>query len=142
MGTLKQKALAKSTSEMIGGRKPVTTMKEVLLNAGYSLTTANQQQVVLESQGYLEELQHYVPNEMLTTVGLSGLTAEKINNFTGEVLPDWNAIHKFWRDFHIMKGNLKTNDNTLNVQVNNFSQLTEEQLKELINKVERLNKGE
>lgn len=79
--TNKQKALAKKIIE-----NPSLTMKEAMLEVGYSENTAIAPQNVTESKGWAELMEKYLPDEDVLKTHKAGLNATKI--FSSHTEPD------------------------------------------------------
>lgn len=112
--TNKQKALAKKIIE-----NPSLTMKEAMLEVGYSENTAIAPQNVTESKGWAELMEKYLPDEDVLKTHKAGLNATKIFSSHTEPdkeVPDHPTRLKAVEMAYKVKG--KLNDTNVNVQVN------------------------
>lgn len=91
-------------------------VSKAMRDAGYSAETAKVPAKLTESEGFKTLMaQMGVSDEKLVAVINQGLEAYKPNEFTGEVLPDHQARHKYLETALRLKGYGKTGS-TLNVQ--------------------------
>lgn len=65
MATFRQKAAAKETVKIITGESELKTSKELLAKCSYGKGLQKQPNRVLESKGYLETLDKYLPDDYL-----------------------------------------------------------------------------
>jgi hypothetical protein len=92
------------------------SISKAMVQAGYSEATAKTPQKLTESEGFKTLMaQMGVSDEKLINVINDGLDAIKPNEFTGEVLPDHQARHKYLETALRLKGYGKVGS-TLNVQ--------------------------
>lgn len=75
--TLKQERAAIDTLANLGRKKP-KTKKQILLDAGYGPGIAKNPDIVIESKGFKELLEQYLPDSKLAKVHSEGLEANKI----------------------------------------------------------------
>lgn len=81
MATLKQKRLAK----IIGNARNI---KDAMLKAGYSPSTARQQETVTKSKAWPVLLEQFLPDDKLLKKHDEAMEATKQDQYTGEISPD------------------------------------------------------
>lgn len=99
MATAKQKKLLGKILENIGDTSKTKTMGEMLRESGYATSMSEDPGKILAGKGFQKLMDEFVPDSLLTQIGLSGLSATKRDVFTGELQNDWQTIFKFWKEF-------------------------------------------
>jgi len=93
VATIKQKATAKEMVKVIEGKQNKTA-GEILENVGYSEGICENPKVVLESKGYQEVLNEYLPDDLLAEKHKELLTVPKIIKTTkrGELIDSEESL--------------------------------------------------
>ena len=110
MATLKQKKLAKILIANDSKKTNKLTMKQAMLDAGYSLNHADKGSLVTKTDTWKQLMDKYLPDKKLTLVHKQGLNARRIDS-QGNTVRDHGIIHRYLETAYKIKGRL--NDTTV-----------------------------
>jgi len=122
--TLRQKALYKKITD--NTEKGGLTMKEAMLEVGYSINTAETPSKITKTKSWIELMDEYLPDQLLQQKHQEGLDATKQED--KEQVPDY-AVRKQYLDlaYKIKGKNIDTPTQNINLNV-----VSDEQIKRLL----------
>jgi len=121
--TVRQQRLARIITDNLTAIKPMT-QKDMLLKAGYSLSTAHAAPMVMKNAGIQRLLrQSGISDKLVATKLREGLDATSLHGKDAIEHPDFNARHKYLNTALELKGmiNQPKNNNKTNILASNAS---------------------
>ena len=104
-------------------------LKELMLNSGYSKSTANSPNSVVNKPSFQSLLEKAgLTDKALTDTAKEGLTALKPIEYKGIIMseyPDYKVRHSYLETALKLKGHLNTN-NQVNIQANDYKLIIED----------------